>query len=362
VAKLEKYREMRDFEATPEPSGDEPEPAPGAAPRFVVQEHHATALHWDLRLERDGVLASWAVPKGIPPDPRVNHLAVQTEDHPLMYLDFHGEIPEGEYGAGQMTVWDTGTYDLHEWTDKKVEATFHGERAKGLYVLFRTRGNQWMIHRKDPPEDPTRELMPKDLRPMIASAGKLPKDEENWGFEVHWDGVRTLVASDGGRLELTGADGEAIGVEKTPELRLMGRQLGAVEVILDGELVAFDDTGRPDPERLERRMALDKDSAIRRTAKSVPITFVAYDLIWMEGHATIDLPYTERRKLLEELKVTGPNWQTPAYHRGEGKALLEAANQQGLTGVVAKRLDSTYQPGTTTKDWREITASSTNKP
>jgi bifunctional non-homologous end joining protein LigD len=356
MAKLEKYREMRDFEATPEPSGDETvAPSKDGKPRFVVQEHHATALHWDLRLERDGVLVSWAVPKGIPPDPRVNHLAVQTEDHPLMYLDFHGEIPEGEYGAGQMTIWDTGTYDEHEWTEKKVDVTFHGERTKGLYVLFKTRGKQWMIHRKDPPEDATRELMPEGWQPMAATSGTLPKDEQDWGFEVRWDGVRALVASDGGRLELTGADGEGIGVERTPELRLMGRQLGAVQVILDGELVTFDESGRPDRERLDRRMAAKGDSAIRRLAKSVPITFIAYDVVWLEGHPTTELPYTERRKLLEDLEVTGPNWQTPAYHAGDGAALLRAAEQQGLTGVVAKRLDSTYEPGTTSKHWVEVT-------
>jgi bifunctional non-homologous end joining protein LigD len=351
VAKLDKYREMRDFEATPEPSGDEP--ATGSAdgqPRFVVQEHHATALHWDLRLERDGVLVSWAVPKGIPPDPRVNHLAVQTEDHPLMYLDFHGDIPEGSYGAGRMTVWDTGTYDLHEWTDRKVEVTLHGERARGLYVLFQTRGNQWMIHRKDPPEDPTRELMPTDLKPMVATKGKVPKDEDEYALEIRWEGARTLIASDGGRLEF------AIGVEKTPELRLMGRHLGAVQVVLDGVLVAFDENGRPNRDRLQQRMALEKDNAIRRATKSTPITFIAFDVVWMEGHPTTELSYVERRKLLDELHLHGPNWQSPAFHEGDGRALLEAATQQGLSGVVAKRLDSTYQPGATTTDWIDIPA------
>src|SRR3954452_3347607 len=142
---------MRDFGATPEPSGDEPVPAGAdAQARFVVQEHHATALHWDLRLERDGVLVSWPVPKGIPPDPRDNRLAVHTEDHPLMYLDFHGEIPEGSYGAGTMKVWDTGTYEPEKWTDREVIVTFHGEKVHGRHVLFKTGGKQWMIHRMDP--------------------------------------------------------------------------------------------------------------------------------------------------------------------------------------------------------------------
>ena len=152
--RLARYRDKRDFEATPEPS-DAPAEAPEGGPaRFVVQEHHARSLHWDLRLEREGTLASWAVPKGIPADPSRNHLAVRTEDHPLAYLDFEGTIPEGEYGAGTMAVWDHGTYETHKFRDEEVMVTFHGERLQGRYVLFRTRGNDWMIHRMDPPADP----------------------------------------------------------------------------------------------------------------------------------------------------------------------------------------------------------------
>src|SRR5204863_8340673 len=136
---------------------------------LVVQEHHARALHWDLRLERDGVLASWAVPKGLPVDPKRNHLAVHTEDHPLEYLSFEGDIPRGEYGAGSMHEWDTGTYDTHKWTDREVQVTLHGERVRGRYVLFQTRGKDWMIHRMDPAQDPERSAPPDNLRPMNAT-------------------------------------------------------------------------------------------------------------------------------------------------------------------------------------------------
>ena len=134
--KLTSYRAKRDFEATPEPTGAPDGDEPRTEPRFVVQEHHATRLHWDLRLERDGVLASWAIPNGIPPDPSENRLAVQTEDHPLEYLEFHGQIPKGEYGAGTMEIWDHGTYETHKWEERKVEVTFHGERLRGRYGLF----------------------------------------------------------------------------------------------------------------------------------------------------------------------------------------------------------------------------------
>src|SRR5437762_5591561 len=181
--KLATYRGKRD-------PGRTPEPVPAAAPlpegnddTFVIQEHHARRLHWDLRLERDGVLVSWAVPRGIPPDPARNHLAVHTEDHPLEYIDFHGDIPAGQYGAGTMKIWDRGTYETHKFRDKEVMVTFHGERLHGRYVLFHTRGDDWMIHRMDPPEDPDREPMPEHVEPMLARTGTLPRDESSWAFE-----------------------------------------------------------------------------------------------------------------------------------------------------------------------------------
>ncbi len=165
---LSEYQAKRDFRETPEPAGSVTQPAD--QPRFVVQEHHATSLHWDLRLERDGVLVSWALPKGIPPDPRVNHLAVHTEDHPMQYLTFHGDIPSGNYGAGSMTVWDTGTYETEKWDDREVIVILRGRRAQGRHVLFQTRGKQWMIHRMDPPADPGRQVWPgwAAFEPMLA--------------------------------------------------------------------------------------------------------------------------------------------------------------------------------------------------
>ena len=168
--KLGKYEQKRDFKKTPEPSGRKPARKKTAAkqPRFVIHEHHARSLHWDLRLERDGVLVSWAVPKGIPPDPKKNHLAVHVEDHPLDYIDFAGDIPEGNYGAGTVKIWDKGTYETEKFRDDEVMITFHGERLEGKYVLFQTKGNQWMIHRMDPPSGGAREPMPDKLEPMLA--------------------------------------------------------------------------------------------------------------------------------------------------------------------------------------------------
>src|SRR3954453_16437772 len=196
---LERYRAKRDFSATPEPAGGGEDA--DVAPRFVVQEHSARAMHWDLRLEHEGTLASWAVPKGIPPDPKRNHLAVRTEDHPLEYLDFEGDIPRGEYGAGTMRIYDRGTYELHKFRDAEVMVTFHGERVRGRYVLFRTDGANWMIHRMDPPEDPGRRPLPESIEPMLATSGGLPAGD-NWAFEGKWDGGRATPYAEGLRLRL----------------------------------------------------------------------------------------------------------------------------------------------------------------
>jgi bifunctional non-homologous end joining protein LigD len=343
---------MRDFDETAEPAGVKPDPE-GDADRFVVQEHHATSLHWDLRLERDGVLVSWAVPKGVPADPRQNHLAVHTEDHPLEYLDFHGDIPEGSYGAGSMKVWDTGTYETHEWKDDKAVVTLHGARVDGRYALFQTRGNQWMIHRMDPPADPTREQMPDDLRPAHATPGPLPDEADAFGFEVRWSGVRALAFVEGGRIRLVDDGGTDV-AGTFPEIRAMGRALGVTEVVLDGVLVATGPDGRPDAERMARRLSVKSDSAVRRLVASVPVTYMVFDVLWLDGHPTMELGYEERRARLDDLGLSGPAWNVPAMHPGAGAALVEAARAQGLSGVVAKRLASAYPEGETSPDWIEV--------
>jgi bifunctional non-homologous end joining protein LigD len=333
--KLARYRSMRDFDKTAEPAGA-PEPLPADALRFVVQEHHATALHWDFRLERDGVLVSWAVPKGIPPNPKDNHLAVHTEDHPMEYLDFAGDIPEGEYGGGQVALWDTGTYATEKWREREVIVVLHGRRVEGRYALIQTNGRNWLMHRMDPPQDPDRRLVPDDIRPCAWRAGRLPRQPDGWSFEPVFGGHRVTVTSNGGRLLVRDEEGTDL-TGKVPELSPMGRAIGAVEVVLEGELVADADT-------LAHRFALKSDSALRRAAQQRPIAFVATDVRWLEGHPTDELPFAERRRLLEELALSGPAWQTVPVHPGEGKALLAAARQQGLPGIVGRALDDDGPP------------------
>ena len=356
---LTDYQAKRNFKATPEPSGKRRAAAPAAAPRFVVQQHHATRLHWDLRLEHDGALASWAIPNGIPPDPSENRLAVRTEDHPLEYLEFEGEIPKGQYGAGAMLIWDRGTFEVHKWQERKVEVTFHGERLKGRYGLFPI-GRQgspdgdWMIHRMDPPEDPTREPMPERVLPMMArSSSTLPPAQDAWAFEVKWDGVRAIAYAQPGRLRLESRNLNDI-TAAYPEVRGLVDELGMHEAVLDGEIVAFDERGKPSFERLQRRMHVNTPSAIKRLTTSVPVVYAIFDLLYLDGHSLIELAYEERRGRLEELELGGRAWRVPAAHVGGGEALLTATREQGLEGVVAKRLDCRYEPGRRSGAWLKI--------
>ena len=360
--RLEKYRAMRDFGVTPEPTGDADDADDAEEPsftgRFVIQEHHATSLHWDLRLERDGVLASWAVPKGIPPDPRVNNLAVHTEDHPMEYLEFSGEIPEGNYGAGRMFLWDTGTYDCLKWQedDAKGEVMFelHGERARGKHVLFRTGGNQWMLHRMDPSEDPSRELVPHGWRPMGCTAGALPEGQD-WAFEVQWPGRRVIVAVDGGRADAWDNTGDEVS-DHWPELSEMAEEIGALQVLIDGVLVVPTRTGGFDTAAVERRVRPSSTSAVRRLAARHPAVFMAIDVLWLDGHTATGLPWENRRQLLERLELKGPSWQTPPVGVGASEGIAAVVEAQGLPGIVAKRIDSTYEPGETSPDWIAVTA------
>ena len=328
--RLTEYRRKRDANRTPEPVPKAP-PTEGRGDTFVIQQHHARSLHWDLRLERDGVLVSWAVPRGLPKDPARNHLAVHTEDHPMEYADFHGEIPAGEYGAGRMTIYDKGTYTTEKWRDREVIVVLRGERVSGRYVLFQTHGKDWMVHRMDPPP-PGWTPMPELVLPMRPTRSReLPEDDEAWGYELDWPGIRAIAYVSGGRLRLT--EGEAEVTSRYPKLRAMAEALAPVECVLDGVLVGFDNAGKVGPEGSH---------------------YLAVDLLWLDGVSTVDLPYERRRELLNELGVAGPQWLTPPHFTGGGQFARTAARDQGAPGIVAKRLDSPYQPGRRTRQWRTI--------
>jgi bifunctional non-homologous end joining protein LigD len=322
------------------------------APRFVIQQHDATRLHWDLRLEHDGVLRSWALPRGVPWSPEENRLAVATEDHSLDFLDHDGDVADPGYGTGRLTTWDSGTYEMHKWEPGKVVVTLAGRRVSGRYALFSMRGGRdWLIHRMDPPHDERRRPVPVGVTPMWATPGEIPADlgvDGGWAVEPCWNGIRALVTDDTGRVLVT--DGRARDVSlRFPEVRRIGRALGHRELILDGVIVPIDPDGgvRRDRAGLARRMRIRSDSGARNAARTAPVVFMAVDVLWVDGRPITALPWELRRRQLDDLRLAGPGWSTsPLLDADEAFAVLDDG-----PGVVAKRTDSTYAPGTTTEAW-----------
>lgn len=330
------------------------EPLPrGNDDTFVVQEHHARRRHWDFRLERGGVLVSWALPKGVPLDPRRNHLAVPTEDHALDYAAFAGEIPPGRYGGGLVEIWDRGTYETVKWREDEVIVRLHGHRVRGRYALFRTGPGQWMIHRMDPPPPAPDSAMPDLVRPMLATAGPLPPaaHDDAWAYEMKWDGVRAVTYVGPQRVRvLTRNDREVAATY--PELAGLVAPLGERGAVLDGEIVATGEGGRPDFGRLQQRMHVGHPS--RSLLASVPVTYLVFDVLWLAGRSLLDRPYAERRATLESLDLVGGSWDTPPVFLGAGTEALRTAAGAGLEGIVAKRVDSRYEPGVRSRSWVKV--------
>ncbi|MBK1785276.1 non-homologous end-joining DNA ligase [Prauserella cavernicola] len=352
-SRLDEYRRKRRAGRTPEPLPEGDVVPHGDDDTFVIHEHHARRLHWDVRLERDGVLVSWAVPKGLPVEQGTLRLAVHTEDHPLEYATFSGDIPKGEYGAGRMTIWDSGTYETLKWSEREVSVVLHGERAQGHFVFFRS-GEQWQVIRKGPPQDPGWEPLPELVAPMLAVSGRLPSaaEDDDWAYEFKWDGVRALARVEGGRATLFSRRGGDISTTY-PELRGLGEQLGSAQAWLDGEIVALRE-GRPSFKALQARMHAGEQRA-RALSKHQPVTYLVFDLLHLDGRSLLDLPYTRRRELLTGLELGGAHWQVSPSFTGEGAAVVAAAGEQDLEGVIAKRADSRYAPGKRSDDWLKIT-------
>lgn len=365
--KLTTYRSMRDGRKTPEPI-PQPIPGPGAGPGagpgrpgktpvrstgahsaappdgnlFVIQEHRARQLHYDFRLERDGVLVSWAVPKNLPDSPAVNHLAVHTEDHPLEYATFEGDIPRGEYGAGKVAVWDTGTYTAEKFNltpgpDGKggeVIVDLHGRRITGRYALIQTQGDQWLAHRmKEQPVDRVR-----DLAPMLATLGSVDKlTARQWAFEGKFDGYRMLVEADHGRLQLQTRNGRDV-TREYPQLHSLATLLADHHAILDGEVVALDSHGVPNFSEMQNR------------ARAARVEFWAFDILSLDGRSLLRAKYRDRRRVLETLsEATG--LIVPPLLDGDGPDALAYSRKRTWEGVVAKKWDSTYQPGRRSAAW-----------
>jgi bifunctional non-homologous end joining protein LigD len=338
---LDEYRRKRRRGKTPEPfeaGGDG-----GKHPIFVVQRHDARRLHYDFRLERDGALASWAVPKGVPLRPGERHLAVHVEDHPLEYASFEGTIPAGEYGAGSVEIWDRGSYELlEEKRNGGLTVRLHGERLDGVWTLVPAKldgdPKNWLILRKADAAAPEPTRAPS--RPMLATTAETLPKGEGWVYEPKWDGYRAIVTVAGGETTFTSRNGNDLTGRFADCARRVAAGLRSADAVLDGEIVALDGEGRS-------RFSLLQEG-------SGTIALIAFDLLEVDSERVIDLPLSERRKRLEQLVVPDAGSVILSPQFDDGEALLEAARRQGLEGVVAKKVDSRYYPGRRSPEWRKV--------
>jgi bifunctional non-homologous end joining protein LigD len=341
---LSEYRRKRDPTKTSEPFGGKR--TTSKEPIFVVQRHDARRLHYDFRLERNGALASWAVPKGVPLEPGQQHLAVHVEDHPLEYATFEGEIPAGEYGAGTVEIWDKGTYELLE--EKKnggLTVRLRGERLNGTWALVPAHlsGDEknWLIVRKrdDAIETPR---VTTTYRPMLATLAEDVPRGAGLEFEVKWDGYRAITTVAQSEAVLTSRNGNDLTARFANVAKEIAKAVKTPDCVLDGEVCALDDSGR------------SSFSAMQQGKAGTPIVYYAFDVLAIDGEPLVDLPLIERRKRLETLLDKRNRTVRLSESFDDGNALLEAARQQGLEGIVAKRLDSKYAVGRRTRDWLKI--------
>jgi bifunctional non-homologous end joining protein LigD len=344
--KLREYKRKRDPKKTPEPFGAKKDKT--KEPIFVVQRHDARRLHYDFRLERDGALASWAVPKGVPLEAGQQHLAVHVEDHPLDYATFEGEIPKGEYGAGTVEIWDSGTYELLE--EKKnggLTVRLHGKRLEGTWSLIPAHlsGDEknWLILRK---RDDVAPAAPRPKAgaygPMLATLAEQVPRGAGWIFEVKWDGYRAIATVSGGEATLTSRNGNDLTGRFSNVAKEIVKAVKTPDCVLDGEVCALDESGR------------SSFSAMQQAKPGTPIVYYVFDVLEVDGEPVVDLPLVERRKRLEQLLDKRNRTVRLSEAFDDGEALLQAAKEQQLEGILAKRLDSRYAVGRRTRDWLKL--------
>jgi len=380
---LKKYSEKRRFDRTPEPAATE-HPKSAGPLQYCVQRHHATHLHYDLRLEVGGALKSWAVPKGPTLDPAEKRLAMMVEDHPIEYGSFEGIIPKGNYGAGSVMLWDRGTYEIlgdvsaeEQLARGDFKFRLHGEKITGEFAIVRMKrgkGNEWLLlKKKDAAAQPgwitedhavsvltgrtqeeiaqgleatqrkkTAESLPEIGAPMLAQIGtNIPPSDAKWIYEVKWDGVRALCYIQNGHVRMVSRNGNVID-RQYPELSILPHHIQAQTAIIDGEIAALNDRGVPSFELLQRRINVSDASSGATLARHHPVVFYAFDLLYLDGRDLRGLALIERKRLLKE--ALRPN-DVVRYseHFTDGQALFEAAKQQGVEGIVGKKVSSFYE-------------------
>jgi len=363
---IDAYRKKRDFERTPEPPPDSA--AERGTRRFVVHRHEARNLHYDLRLSMEGVLKSWAVPRGLSYDPKVKRLAVRTEDHPLMYETFEGVIPKGEYGGGTMTIWDRGRYDLLKGDDGpkavaegKLEIRFRGRKLRGEWHLVKTRSEkeEWILFkardryaRDDSEKAPFFDLaqaieapLPETIEPMRAGLERAPFSDPAWIFEVEFEGRRVGLRKDGSRVQLLAKSGEDLS-DRVPEIVEEARELRAETAWIDGVLVAVDASQRPSREKLEARLS---------GSSADPVVFYAFDQLYYEEWDVRPLSVLDRKEILATVLPKLPHVLFVDHVHGRGEELHTVTAAAGLPAILAKLASSSYVSGASA-DWRRVPA------
>ncbi len=343
---LETYKKKRNFEKTPEPVG---EIQVGGGNNFVVHRHHASRLHYDLRLEKDGVLKSWAVPKGLPPHPGVKRLAVQTEDHPIEYLTFDGRIPKGQYGAGEMWVYALGKYQITK--DKKDGFYFRlsSREITGEYRIHKTKEKEWLLERVD---DPQVDYLNSLVEPMLSETAAAPPAGDNYVHELKWDGIRALIAVEDGVVSIRTRNQNEV-TRQFPELLKGEDAFRATNGLFDGEIVCLDTEGKPVFKNVINRLMSTGDKNIETLSKKNPVHCYLFDCLYLDGRALINEPLLKRREWLADVIRPDTSYRL-SEAVDDGQALFEAARMHALEGIISKQKDSKYMPGKRTNCWVKV--------
>ena len=334
---LREYASKRDFQGSPEPL---PEMATRNGLAFVLHRHNASRLHYDLRLENDGVLNSWALPKGLPERPGIKHLAIATEDHPLEYLNFQGDIPKGAYGGGRMWVFARGKYEIFKQKKNGFYFRLHSPQLNGEYRMHEMKDKEWLLERVD---EPVSDWLKNPPKPMLAEqVSKVPSGNE-YTFELKWDGIRAIICHDHEGTRIYSRSGRDI-TQNFPELNQTS--FHAYNAVFDAEIVCFDKNGHPDFRKVLSRL---------NSRKSSPKAYAyIFDLIYLDGKPVDKEPLWKRRSFLEETMKKSGEFYRLSTEEEDGKGLFNAVKERGLEGIMAKKTESVYQPGKRSSDWLKI--------